>query len=287
MKQKHIVYLLAGFTMFLVPLALSAQATLASTGTSTTSIATGNPISAATVKTHFDNLYGNTTALNTQLGNLNSINWIYAAGTPATLRYTGGYFGIGTSAPSLPFELQATGTGSYIANIANNKNATDGHGLVIHAGTDTAAVGAVMIGFWSPSNHQLGFIVQNGSNSVNYSTTSDRRLKENIVDTHYSLTDLLKIQVRDFNFKSDQSKKQVTGFIAQELAPIVPDAVTIPAKTEQTWSVDYGKLTPLLVKAVQDQQKMIDSLQAANAAMRQENADLKKRLEAIEKKLGL
>jgi predicted RNase H-like nuclease (RuvC/YqgF family) len=123
--------------------------------------------------------------------------------------------------------------------------------------------------------------------SVSYATTSDRRLKENIVDTHFSIDDLMKIQVRDFNFKKDANKKIVAGFIAQELAPIVPDAVTVPAKTEEYWSVDYGRLTPILVKAVQDQQKTIEGLESDNAKLKAENTEMKARLEKIEARLGL
>ena len=104
------------------------------------------------------------------------------------------------------------------------------------------------------------------TNGVNYAGTSDKRLKHSIVDTHYSIKDLLKIKARDY--KWNNSDVLCNGFIAQELNEIYPDAVCTtdngidPLKKDQIpWSLDYGKLTPLLVKSIQDQQKMIEELQ--------------------------
>jgi hypothetical protein len=124
---------------------------------------------------------------------------------------------------------------------------------------------------------EKGSISTDGS-TIAYNTTSDRRLKQNITESHYKMADLMKIQVRDFKFINDESKQIHTGFIAQELYEIYPEAVTIPEKDEDYWQVDYGKLTPLLVKAMQDQQSQIES-------QKQEIELLKAKIEAIEKSL--
>ncbi len=119
-------------------------------------------------------------------------------------------------------------------------------------------MGKVGIGLTNPSQtlHVFGTAF-----AIAWNTTSDRRLKNNIANTHFGINDLIKIQVRDYVYKADTSKTMVTGFIAQELYEIFPNAVTKPAKAEKMWSVDYGKVTPLLVKAIQDQQKTIESQQ--------------------------
>ena len=78
-----------------------------------------------------------------------------------------------------------------------------------------------------------------------------------------------------------------TVFIAQELYEIFPNAVTKPAKEEDMWSVDYGKVTPLLVKGMQDLKAENDGLKSENEEMKEENSDLKARLLKIEKVLGL
>jgi hypothetical protein len=101
----------------------------------------------------------------------------------------------------------------------------------------------------------------------------------------------MKIQVRDYVYKADASKTQVTGFIAQELYDIFPNAVTKPANAEEMWSVDYGKVTPLLVKAIQEQQAEIealkaklesfDNLKAENSTLKAENTSIKTDVEAL------
>ena len=96
-----------------------------------------------------------------------------------------------------------------------------------------------------------------------YNNPSDRRLKDNIVNTHFGIADLMKISVRDYTYKADATHTLTTGFIAQELYEIFPNAVTKPAKAEEMWSVDYGKVTPLLTKAIQDLKAENDALKAA------------------------
>lgn len=100
------------------------------------------------------------------------------------------------------------------------------------------------------------------ANAIVYNTSSDLRLKENIVSTRYSINELLKIAVKDYNYIADSANTKTTGFIAQELYKIYPEAVSVGGDDENTepWQVDYGKLTPLLVKAIQDQQKEIEEL---------------------------
>jgi hypothetical protein len=105
---------------------------------------------------------------------------------------------------------------------------------------------------------------------------SDGRLKENITASHYSIDDLMKIKVVDYNFKSDKSKTQLVGFIAQDLHKVYPDAVSEGGADEKVnpWTVDYGKMTPLLVKAIQDQQKEIEMLRSQLTEMNSLKAEV-------------
>jgi hypothetical protein len=119
-------------------------------------------------------------------------------------------------------------------------------------------------GYWYESFYRngsaIGTISQNGTTGVLYNTTSDRRMKENITDTREGLQLLMQLPVRDFAFRNDPSHTIVTGFIAQELNKVFPEAVTTNGDNGETslkdkskpWSVDYGRVTPLVVKAVQD-----------------------------------
>jgi hypothetical protein len=113
---------------------------------------------------------------------------------------------------------------------------------------------------------------------------SDVRLKENIKETHFSIEDLIKLKVVDYNFKSDKSKTLTTGFIAQDLHKVFPDAVSVGGADEKVnpWTVDYGKVTPLLVKAIQDQQKEIELLKSQLADLN----TLKAEVASIKEMLG-
>ena len=131
------------------------------------------------------------------------------------------------------------------------------------------------------NNSTIGTVsVGSGNTSVVYGTTSDARLKENIRPTTKGLNDVMRIQVSDFNFKSTPGRIQ-TGFIAQQLYTVVPEAVSQGGTNPATdpWTADYGRVTPLLTRAIQDQQAEIEALkqQARNqdAAFKTENAVLK------------
>src|SRR5690606_15421126 len=98
--------------------------------------------------------------------------------------------------------------------------------------------------------------------TVTFTNSSDRRLKENILSTSYSINDVMKIGVKDYNYINDAKKTRITGFIAQDLYKVYPDAVIEGGAdpNEDPWQVDKTALIPLLVKAVQDQQQEIEEL---------------------------
>ena len=106
----------------------------------------------------------------------------------------------------------------------------------------------------------IGSVYAGNATSVVFSTVSDERLKENIVDASSQLQLVKDIKVREFDWKKDGTHQ--VGFIAQELNNLVPEAVAEGGEDvkENAWGVDYGKLTPYLVKAIQEQQTIIDNL---------------------------
>ena len=65
------------------------------------------------------------------------------------------------------------------------------------------------------------------------------------------------LKVRNFNLKSEPELKQI-GFIAQELETIFPSMVE--ETLDQTKIVKTTVLIPILVKAIQEQQALIESL---------------------------
>ena len=124
-------------------------------------------------------------------------------------------------------------------------------------------------GFISPN----GGAMYNGGNTTTWTTTSDRRLKKNIVNHNIGLEKLAQIQVRNFEYRlpeevdaelkpSDAIKKTGVqlGVIAQELQAVLPECV----KTESTgvMSVDADNLTWYMINAIKELKAEVDSLKS-------------------------
>jgi|GEM_PF-1721857 len=148
---------------------------------------------------------------------------------------------------------------------------------VAEAGTTTTTTSGILIAMPSATLNtlryirftaadgttEIGSINNTNSTTTAYATSSDRRLKGNIVDTHLGLSDLMKIGVKDYTWNS--SGEHDNGFIAQDLYTVYPNAVTkgdngtdaYVAGVTNTWEIDYGRVTPIIVKAIQDQQGLL------------------------------
>ena len=98
--------------------------------------------------------------------------------------------------------------------------------------------------------------------------TSDRRLKENIKDLDLNCLDLVNnINLREFSWKVDEKHKPVIGAIAQELKQILPEKyvhefIGGQETKDEYLSINDSKLVYLLIGAIQEQQKEIESLKA-------------------------
>jgi trimeric autotransporter adhesin len=92
--------------------------------------------------------------------------------------------------------------------------------------------------------------------AVRYNTTSDQRLKENIVDSASALPLINAVKVRAFDWKETGFHVEY-GVIAQELEAVAPDAVSIGTDSndglmENPWGVDTAVLVPAMIKAIQE-----------------------------------
>ncbi|HOG19939.1 MAG TPA: tail fiber domain-containing protein, partial [Salinivirgaceae bacterium] len=110
------------------------------------------------------------------------------------------------------------------------------------------------------------YVYGSAGGSYAWNTTSDKRLKTNIKPLQGALQSVLKLQGVTFNWKdeTDYRPGQNIGFIAQDVKEIFPEIVSGGGKDEEGneiyYSIEYATLTPVLVEAIKEQQKIINEL---------------------------
>ena len=109
-------------------------------------------------------------------------------------------------------------------------------------------------------------------NSSGGSDGSDIKLKENIENISYGLDTVKSLQPRKFKWKEDNNDG--IGFIAQEVESLIPELISEvydnsvkPDTSEKTKMLNYSAMTAVLTKAIQEQQTLIETLQAKVEAL--------------------
>lgn len=145
--------------------------------------------------------------------------------------------------------------------------ASGGYGMALSA----LGSGVEVFQYFFSAGAYVGQIYTTGSATV-YASASDYRLKENVVTDWDATTRLKQLKPSRFNFIKD-SETTLDGFLAHEVQDIVPEAI-IGEKdglkadgTPKYQGIDQSKLVPLLTKALQEQQTLIESLEARITAL--------------------
>ncbi len=230
---------------------VGAQAGYSTTGVNNTFIGqgAGNAVTTGANNTILGTYTGNGGGLDIRTSS-NYIVLSDGAGNPRGIFDNGGSFSIG--GPS------NTGISSGVNGIGLT---TGGYGVVNHnAGTASGTP----YWYFGYNGTTIGTITQNGTTGVLYNIVSDRRLKENIVDAPSALSLIDSVKVRSFDFKSDGSHTEF-GLIAQEFYEVAPECVSKGddgEEIEKVWGLDSSALVPALIKAIQEQQALITTMQA-------------------------
>jgi hypothetical protein len=94
--------------------------------------------------------------------------------------------------------------------------------------------------------------------SGQWTTISDRRLKENILKMPEVMSKIRNMKTYSYSYKADLSHSTQLGVIAQEIVDDFPDLVK---GTDGSHTVAYSKLSVYILKALQEQQEEIDALE--------------------------
>ena len=267
---------------------------------------------------------------NTGYGGARSMNFLAnngnmtfnTAGTER-LRLTSSGVGIGT-VPGFPLDVNGT-----VRVGSNALTAVNGVALtVIHVGggsqygievRPTTAGGTTPLIFTNSAGSVQGSISNNGTGTTNFNTTSDHRLKENVVPLTNAIDRLSNLEPKRFDYIADPEHRMMDGFIAHEVQVVIPEAVTgkkdaVDEDGKPVYQqLDLSKIVPLVTAAVRelahrlftveatlaskadqaDVNAKTAKLEAANAKLEAENAKLnqdneamKARLDKIEKMLA-
>jgi len=221
--------------------------------------------------------------------------------------------GIGTTGPSDnlhivassgedPFRVQINSNTKF--RIFNNRSVSIGVNNTNISDNDVYIENQLGLGVSSPT-YRL-HLPNNGSNSLGkakataWDTYSDSRVKKEVENINYGLDEVLQMNPVKYHHHSSNfvngnllllgSYSDDIGFLAQELHSIIPEVVNKPKNdSKELWSMNYEKLTPVLVKAIQQQQNIINSqnqkirkLEDSLKKQRIFSSQLDKRLSTIE-----
>jgi hypothetical protein len=240
---------------------------------------------------------------------------------------TAGKVGIGDTSPSARLEIGGMAAGEQALLIQSPRNDALSNGLarinitdsncpfegllIDHAGTGTALVansggsGVPLLLHRTANSGQIALFYRSGANvgnisvatsSTSYNTSSDYRLKENVVDLTGASARVNQLDVKRFNFIADDTNTLVDGFLAHEVATVVPEAINGTHNEVEVWKADEelpdgvsagdnkldddGNTIPVYQGI--DQSKLVPLLTAALQEALSEIASLKTRVQSLE-----
>jgi hypothetical protein len=180
-------------------------------------------------------------------------------------------------------------TGNNNIDIGNDGNASDNGVIRIGNGNNTAFFAAGVSGVTTGLS-TLTTVLVDGNGQLG-TISSSRRYKEDIQDMGKASSDLLRLRPVTFRYKKpyeDGSKPLDYGLIAEEVAEVYPDLV-VRGKDGQIETVQYQKLTPMLLNEVQKQNQhaqlqdeTIRLLEEQNRQSEEQNRQFETRLAALE-----
>ena len=216
--------------------------------------------------------------------------------TQAMTLDSSGNLGIGTTSPSsyaqLASVISTSGSSGWFESSASTTTLvvkdTGSNGANINlrgngATTPNKTIRAVSGALAVVNSAYTAEIVQITDGGAAYNTTgtwgtiSDLRVKENIVDARGYLDDLCKLRVVKYSLKSENALAPTKlGLIAQEVEQVFPALVESSVSQfdglDDLKQIKLSVLTPMLLKAIQEQQAIIQSLTARIAALESKGA---------------
>jgi hypothetical protein len=210
---------------------------------------------------------------------------VYADVTVLTAR-SDGNVGIGTTTPATPFNTYRAGANNYIRI---QGDAAQQQGIELY---DTASRWSVYkpanstdIRFFSTSDQMslsaAGALTVVGDISA-FTSISDRKFKENILDLDGNLDKVSQLRPVEFNWKNNIQNEMYRGqhdigFIAQEIEEVIPEAIKEVEMNGDTFkTIKYERLFPIIIGAIKELKEDNEQLRTLVNSLKQEVEALRK-----------
>jgi hypothetical protein len=217
----------------------------------------------------FDNNSGNASGNVSYIQGLGSASGYLAFATTNTERMrinSRGNVGIGTTSPTGRLNVVRSDNVE-VFRVTNNLASGTTNDLSQVISAQAAGTGFNLLRLFTSGGGAAQFSVRGDGTIFAQNTTvqsiSDARTKENVRTSEEGLDVISALRPVRFDFKEGfgNNRKNQLGFVAQEMEPVFPDAVSEWEQNSETYkSVGPGALIPVLVKAIQEQQAIIESL---------------------------
>lgn len=156
--------------------------------------------------------------------------------------------------------------------------ATNNNALTIHNARGTSGFFSQIQFSNNAGGAAIGSINRVNDASVQYNTTSDARLKENIADMTGAITRVKQLAPKRYSWvNEDLDAADQDGFLAHEAQAVVPIAVSgTQDEVDEDGNpvymqMDYSKLVPLLTAALKESIAKIETLETEVAALKAAN----------------
>jgi hypothetical protein len=113
----------------------------------------------------------------------------------------------------------------------------------------------------SDNTYTLGVAAQPWSAiyAIDLVTTSDARLKKEVEPLNYGLQEVMRLRPVSYEWKNRANKERTIGLLAQEVEKVMDEVVSTADDEIGSRGVRYVNMVPVLIKAIQDQQKIIEA----------------------------
>jgi hypothetical protein len=178
-----------------------------------------------------------------------------------------GNVGIGTTSPGAKLDVNGNiksgmiqASGSYLGVKGTATAVTGAVGVEGEAAGPSGGIAGIGVRGIASGSNNWAFYALAKDGARDYGSSSSIRWKRNIQPMNNALSEVLAMRGVYFDWDAAHGGQHSMGMIAEEVGKVVPEVVSYEANGVDATGMDYGRLTPVLVEAIKQQQQQIQQL---------------------------